>query len=118
MIIQGKFNTAIVYTERIEDSAIRQIQAIGKGNEEWNCSAPHGAGRLLSRGKARATLTMEEFEEQMKGIYTTSVNQSTLDESPMAYKSLADIVDNITPTVDILKRIVPIYNFKSSEEVD
>ena len=91
---------------------------IGKGNEEWNCSAPHGAGRLLSRGKARATLTMEEFEEQMKGIYTTSVNQSTLDESPMAYKSLADIVDNITPTVDILKRIVPIYNFKSSEEVD
>ena len=91
---------------------------IGKGNEEWNCSAPHGAGRLLSRGKARATLSMDEFKEQMKGIYTTSVNRSTLDESPMAYKSLEDIVDNITPTVDILKRIVPIYNFKSSEEVD
>lgn len=91
---------------------------LGKGNEEWNCSAPHGAGRLLSRGKARATLSMDEFEEQMKGIYTTSVNRSTLDESPMAYKSLEDIVDNITPTVDIFKRIVPIYNFKSSEEVD
>lgn len=91
---------------------------IGKGNEEWNCSAPHGAGRLLSRGKARATLSVDEFKEQMKGIYTTSVNRSTLDESPMAYKRLEDIVDNITPTVDILKRIVPIYNFKSSEEVD
>ena len=91
---------------------------LGKGNKEWNCSAPHGAGRLLSRGKARATLSVEEFEEQMKGIYTTSVNRSTLDESPMAYKSLNDIVDNITPTVDIIKRIKPIYNFKSSEEVD
>lgn len=91
---------------------------IGKGNEEWNCSAPHGAGRLLSRGKARATLSMEEFEEQMKGIYTTSVNRSTLDESPMAYKSLADIVDNISPTVEIVKRIIPIYNFKASEELD
>ncbi len=91
---------------------------IGKGNEEWNCSAPHGAGRLLSRGKARATLSMEEFKEQMKGIYTTSVNRSTLDESPMAYKSLADIEGNITPSVDIYKRIVPIYNFKSSEEID
>ncbi len=91
---------------------------IGKGNIEWNCSAPHGAGRLLSRGKARATLSVEEFEEQMKGIYTTSVNRSTLDESPMAYKSLNDIVDNITPSVDILKTIKPIYNFKSSEEID
>lgn len=91
---------------------------VGKGNEEWNCSAPHGAGRLLSRGKARATLSMEDFREQMAGIYTTSVNQSTLDESPMAYKSLADIVDNITPTVEIVKRIIPIYNFKASEEMD
>ena len=87
----------------------------GKGNEDWNCSAPHGAGRLMSRGKARATLEMEEFEREMQGIYTTSVNQSTIDESPMAYKSLADIVDNIEPTVEILKRIVPVYNFKASE---
>jgi RNA-splicing ligase RtcB len=87
----------------------------GKGNEDWNCSAPHGAGRLMSRGKARATLELEEFEREMQGIYTTSVNQSTIDEAPMAYKSLADIVDNIEPTVEILKRIVPVYNFKSSE---
>ncbi len=91
---------------------------IGKGNEDWNFSAPHGAGRLISRKKARATLSVEEFEKQMRGIYTTSVNRSTLDESPMAYKSLSDIVDNISPTADILKRIVPIYNFKSSEDVD
>ena len=91
---------------------------IGKGNEDWNCSAPHGAGRLLSRGKARATLSVEEFVREMDGIYSTSVNRSTLDESPMAYKSIADIVDNIAPTVDIINRIRPIYNFKSSEQVD
>lgn len=91
---------------------------IGKGNEDWNCSAPHGAGRLLSRGKARATLSVEEFVREMDGIYSTSVNRSTLDESPMAYKSIADIVDNIAPTVDIVNRIRPIYNFKSSEQVD
>lgn len=91
---------------------------IGKGNEDWNCSAPHGAGRLLSRGKARATLSVEEFVREMDGIYSTSVNHSTLDESPMAYKSIADIVDNIAPTVDIINRIRPIYNFKSSEQVD
>ena len=88
---------------------------VGKGNKDWNQSAPHGAGRLMSRGKAFATLTMEEFEEQMAGIYSTSVTPQTLDESPMAYKKLEDIVDNITPTVKIEKRITPIYNFKASE---
>ena len=88
---------------------------VGKGNKDWNQSAPHGAGRLMSRGKAFATLTMEEFKEQMKGIYSTSVTPQTLDESPMAYKKLEDIVDNISPTVKIEKRITPIYNFKASE---
>jgi RNA-splicing ligase RtcB len=88
---------------------------IGKGNEDWNCSAPHGAGRLFSRGKARAIFTVEEFESEMKGIFTTSVGRDTLDESPMAYKKLDDIVDNIAPTVEIVKRIVPIYNFKAGE---
>ncbi len=91
---------------------------IGKGNDDWNCSAPHGAGRLLSRGKARAMLSMEEFRAQMQGIYTTSVSKSTLDESPMAYKSSEDITNNIVPTVDIYKRIVPIYNFKAGEDGD
>lgn len=88
----------------------------GKGNDDWNQSAPHGAGRLMSRGKAFATLTLEEFERQMAGIYSTSVNRKTLDESPMAYKKLEDIVDNITPTVTIEKRILPVYNFKACEE--
>ena len=90
---------------------------IGKGNDDWNESAPHGAGRILSRGKARATLTMEQFEREMSGIFSTSINANTLDESPMAYKNMDDIVNNITPTADIIKRIVPIYNFKASEEV-
>lgn len=91
------------------------LVCIGKGNKDWNMSAPHGAGRLMSRGKAFKTLTMEEFRKEMTGIYSTSVNPDTLDESPMAYKKLEDIVDNITPTVKIVKRITPIYNFKASE---
>lgn len=88
----------------------------GKGNEDWNESAPHGAGRLFSRSKAFATLTVEEFERQMTGIYTTCVGKGTLDESPMAYKNLEDIVDNIVPAVRIVKRILPVYNFKAGEE--
>lgn len=89
----------------------------GRGNEDWNCSAPHGAGRILSRNQARARLTVEEFKEQMKGIYTTSVNAQTLDESPMAYKSIEDIAGNILPTVTINERILPIYNYKAAEDV-
>ena len=88
---------------------------IGKGNEEWNCSAPHGAGRLMSRSAATQSLSMEEYKAQMSGIYTTCVSEDTLDESPMAYKSMENIVSNITPTADILCRITPIYNFKSAE---
>lgn len=87
----------------------------GKGNEDWNFSAPHGAGRVLSRNQARAQLTLEQFKEQMTGIYTTSVNTQTLDESPMAYKSIADIVGNILPTVTIDERILPVYNYKAAE---
>ena len=87
----------------------------GKGNAEWNFSAPHGAGRLLSRSSANESLTMAEYEEQMKGIYTTCVNYSTLDESPMAYKNIEDIVSNIGPTAEIIAHIKPIYNFKAAE---
>ena len=87
---------------------------IGKGNADWNFSAPHGAGRLLSRGKARDTLSVDEFRKSMTGIYSTSINEKTLDESPMAYKRMEDIVENIQPTVDIIKVIKPIYNFKAS----
>ena len=88
----------------------------GKGNPDWNCSAPHGAGRVLSRGEARATLTLSEFKRQMEGIYSTSVSRDTIDESPMAYKSVEDIVSNIGDTVDIIDRIKPIYNFKAGSE--
>ncbi len=89
---------------------------IGKGNREWNESAPHGAGRLMSRNAARAAFTVSEFKNEMKGIYTTSVGSDTLDECPMAYKNMKDIVDNIGPTVKIVQTIKPIYNFKAGEE--
>ncbi len=89
---------------------------VGKGNEDWNCSAPHGAGRLMSRAQAKQSFTVSEFKKQMDGIYTTSVGRSTLDECPMAYKDMKDIVDNIGPTVDIISRIKPIYNFKAGED--
>ena len=88
---------------------------IGKGNEEWNCSAPHGAGRLMSRHAALQALSMEEFQKEMEGIYTTCVVPDTLDESPMAYKSMAEIIDQIEPTVEIVQRIRPVYNFKASD---
>lgn len=86
---------------------------IGKGNEDWNCSAPHGAGRLFSRNTAKATFTVEQFKESMEGIFSTCVGDSTLDESPMAYKNMDDIVNNITPTATIIKVIKPLYNFKA-----
>lgn len=87
----------------------------GRGNEDWNYSAPHGAGRLMSRSKAKEMFTVSEFEKEMDGIYTTSVGSSTLDECPMAYKSMSDIVDNISPTVTIDAIIKPIYNFKAGD---
>lgn len=91
------------------------IIGLGKGNEDWNCSAPHGAGRIMSRRRAKEVVSMEEYKESMKGIYTTSVNEGTIDESPMAYKPIEEIVANIQDTVEILKIIKPIYNFKASE---
>ncbi len=89
---------------------------IGKGNEDWNFSAPHGAGRLMSRKKAKNSYTVSQFKKEMKGIFTTSVNAQTLDECPMAYKGMQDIIENIGETVEIEKVIKPIYNFKAGEE--
>lgn len=88
---------------------------IGKGNEDWNYSAPHGAGRLMSRSKAKEMLSMDEFVNSMNGIFTTSVSSATLDEAPQAYKSIEEIRTAITDTVDIIDTIKPIYNFKASE---
>lgn len=87
----------------------------GLGNPDWNYSAPHGAGRLMSRSAAKEMLTMEEYEKQMSGIFTSCVNEATLDESPMAYKDMNEIIKNIEPTAEIIKRIRPIYNFKAAE---
>lgn len=87
----------------------------GKGNNDWNQSAPHGAGRLMSRAQAKQNIKLEDFEESMKGIYTTSVNTSTIDESPFAYKPMESIIENIGPTAKILDIIKPIYNFKASD---
>ena len=88
---------------------------IGKGNEDWNFSAPHGAGRLMSRSAAFERLTMAEYETEMAGIYSTCVVPDTLDESPMAYKSISEIIENIAPTADIICKLKPVYNFKASE---
>ena len=92
------------------------VIAIGKGNPEWNFSAPHGAGRIMSRKKAKETINIEAYKQAMSGIYTTSVNEQTIDEAPMAYKSLSDIVDVIGDTVEVLEVMKPVYNFKAAEE--
>lgn len=91
------------------------VLAIGRGNPDWNYSAPHGAGRIMSRGAARASLSVEDYQKAMEGIYTTSVNASTIDEAPMAYKSLNDIIDVIRDSVDVIDVMKPIYNFKASD---
>ena len=88
---------------------------IGKGNEDWNFSAPHGAGRLMSRTAAFERLTMAEYEAEMAGIYSTCVVPDTLDESPMAYKNMDEIIENIAPTAKIISKIKPVYNFKAAE---
>ena len=90
------------------------VLAIGKGNEDWNFSAPHGAGRIMSRTAARERLDMDEYRREMAGVYTTSVNEATLDEAPMAYKSLEDIIDVISESVDVIEVLKPIYNFKAN----
>lgn len=90
------------------------VLAVGKGNPDWNFSAPHGAGRLMSRGAARENLKLEDYKRAMQGVYTTCVSEDTIDEAPMAYKSLADILDVISDSVDVVDIMKPIYNFKAS----
>jgi tRNA-splicing ligase RtcB (3'-phosphate/5'-hydroxy nucleic acid ligase) len=92
------------------------ILAVGKGNPAWNYSAPHGAGRLMSRKQARATLVLKDFKSSMEGIFTTSVGKDTIDEAPAAYKPMSEILDCIGETVDVEKVIKPVYNFKAGNE--
>ena len=91
------------------------LLAIGKGNSEWNYSAPHGAGRLMSRTQAKNSLTLSDFKKSMVGIYSTSINQSTLDEAPSAYKPMESIRSQIGDTVEIIAHLKPVYNFKAAE---
>ena len=91
------------------------LLCVGKGNSDWNFSAPHGAGRLMSRAKARETLSMNEFTQTMQDVWSTSVNVGTIDESPMAYKPMADILRYIEPTVTVKKILKPVYNFKAGD---
>ena len=91
------------------------LLCIGKGNEDWNNSAPHGAGRLMTRSKAKETISLEDYQKAMEGIYSTCISTGTLDESPMAYKNKSEIVKNIAPTAEIFKEIKPVYNFKSAK---
>ena len=91
------------------------IIGIGKGNDDWNQSAPHGAGRIMSRAKAKEILNVDDFKDSMKDIYTTSVSEETLDESPMVYKPMDEIIECIKDTIEIEKIIKPIYNFKAAD---
>lgn len=91
------------------------LLCVGKGNEDWNCSAPHGAGRTMSRSEAKKAILLSDFQETMKDVWSTSVGQSTLDESPMAYKPMEEIIENIKDTVEIKDILKPLYNFKASE---
>lgn len=106
-----KDETAIIPMNMRDGSIIVR----GKGNPEWNFSGPHGAGRLMSRSKAKESLSLDDFKKSMAEIYTTCVSTGTIDESPMAYKPFDEIIRNIEPTADIIDRIRPIYNFKASE---
>jgi RNA-splicing ligase RtcB len=92
------------------------IIGTGKSNKDWNCSAPHGAGRVLSRSEAKSKISLDKFEQSMKGIYSTTVCKGTLDEAPMAYKPKKYILDQIDQTIDIIDVMKPVYNFKAVEQ--
>lgn len=110
--VSAKLGERLIIPMNMRDGS---LICVGKGNEDWNCSAPHGAGRLFSRSEAKERFSVDEFRDQMNGIYSTSIGQGTLDECPMAYKSMQSIVDNIGPTVEIRDVIRPLYNFKAGD---
>jgi RNA-splicing ligase RtcB len=112
--ISAKFGEKVLIPINMRDGS---LICIGKGNENFNFSAPHGAGRLMSRSKAKENISMRDFKASMNGIYTTSVDTSTLDEAPQAYKPMEEIMENIKDTVDVVSIIKPIYNFKAHDKV-
>jgi RNA-splicing ligase RtcB len=106
----GFFGNFVPYCFLVVDGS---LICKGKGNKDWLCSAPHGAGRLMSRTQAKKELSMDSYKNEMNGIYSTSVCEETIDEAPMAYKPTEEIVELIKPTVDVIDVIKPIYNFKA-----
>ena len=111
--ISAKKREVVIIPINMRDGS---IIATGKGNDDWNQSAPHGAGRLMSRKQAKRSLSLDEFRKSMNGIYTTSLSMDTLDEAPFAYKPMEEIIANIQDAVEISKIIRPVYNFKASDE--
>jgi len=110
--ISAKKNEHVLIPINMRDGS---IVAVGKGNDDWNQSAPHGAGRIMSRSVAKQVVSLESFKESMQGIYSSTVNNSTLDEAPMAYKSMDEIIENTKDTIEIIAIVKPLYNFKASE---
>lgn len=110
--VSAKLGEKLIIPLNMRDGS---LICVGKGNPDWNYSAPHGAGRLFSRAEAKQRFSVEAFRQEMAGIYSTSVDQSTLDECPMAYKPMQSILDNIKPTADVVNIIRPFYNFKASD---
>lgn len=108
--VSAQLNEELIIPISMRDGS---LICVGKGNKDWLCSAPHGAGRIMSRSKAKEILSIEDYQKEMNGIYTTSVCDSTIDEAPMAYKPIEEIIECIQPTVDIIKQIRPVYNFKA-----
>ena len=109
--ISAKKGERVIIPLNMKDGS---IIGVGKGNTDWNESAPHGAGRVLSRGKAKETLSIKEFQDKMKDVWSSCISEGTLDESPMAYKDMNVIIDAIGETVDIIDRIIPVYNYKAN----
>lgn len=109
--VSAKLGETLIIPMNMRDGS---LICIGKGNPDWNYSAPHGAGRILSRSAARKTISIDEYRKSMDGIYTTCVNEETIDESPMAYKPMDEIINNIQDTVSVVDVIKPIYNFKAN----
>ena len=110
--VSSKKNETLIIPMNMRDGS---LICKGKGNPDWNYSAPHGAGRLLKRSRAKQELSLDEYMDTMKGIFSTSVNQSTIDESPMAYKPIETILNNVDDTVKIIDIVKPVYNFKASK---
>lgn len=110
--VRANLNEQLLIPLNMRDGS---LICIGKGNADWNFSAPHGAGRIMSRGQAKKELSLEKYQHEMEGIFSTSVNMETIDESPMAYKDAEEIKNNILDTVEIVEQIKPIYNFKAGE---